>query len=161
MRIQDRPATHIPLLVRVFEKSEGNVLEIGTGYFSTLILNWLCSIHDRKLVSYESDPRWYKRAQNNSINSEVRLIESWDDLKADEYWGMIFVDHGPAERRIEEIKKFKDNCDYMVIHDTQPQANVYYRYSHIWSLFKYRYDYTKIIPWTSVVSNVKELDDIA
>ena len=47
-------ATHLPLLTRAFDESEGPVLEMGTGYFSTLYLDWLCSAFGRKLVSYES-----------------------------------------------------------------------------------------------------------
>ena len=53
-----RMATHVPLLVRVFEMSEGDVLEMGTGYFSTLILKWLCEMHDRTLYSFEGSRKW-------------------------------------------------------------------------------------------------------
>lgn len=64
----DRPvrhATHIPLLAKTFEISRGDVLELGTGYFSTTLLLWLCQMERRNLYSYESDEFWYKKSIKN------------------------------------------------------------------------------------------------
>jgi len=157
-------ASHIPLLVRVFDKSKGDVLEVGTGYYSTLLLHWLANTSRRQLYSYESSDYWYKRAtEKMRMENDYHHIvycPNWDDIPTDKHWGMIFIDHGPNERRIVEIEKFKDKCDYMVIHDTEPASNRAYKYSEIWPLFKYKYDYNKILPATSVVSNFKDLKDI-
>lgn len=161
-------ATHIPLLVRVFDKSEGDVLEIGTGYFSTLILKWLCTMTGRKLVSYETKEGWYKRAKAKATkNHDVIFCPNLDEADFDKkHWGLVFIDHGPNTRRIVDIKRLVNKCDYMVIHDTQPNSDknpelpTNYHYEEIWPLFKYKYHYKKILPWTSVVSNVKELNDI-
>ena len=161
-------ATHIPLLVRVFDKSEGDVLEVGTGYFSTLVLKWLCTMTGRNLVSYETKESWYKRAKAKATkNHKVILCPNLDEADFDKkHWGLVFIDHGPNSRRIVDIERLKDKCDYMVIHDTQPNSDknpnlpTNYHYDKIWKMFKYKYDYTKIMPWTSVVSNFKELDNI-
>lgn len=161
MQRSSQHATHIPLLARVFDQSDGDVLELGTGYFSTLLLEWLCSISDRKITSYETNQKWYDRAKRFQSNyHDVIKIENWDEVPTDKHWGLILIDHGPNERRIVEIERFKDKCDYMVIHDTEPESNRAYKYSEIWSLFKYKYDYTKIKPWTSVVSNFKDMKSI-
>ena len=161
-------ATHLPLLVRVFDKSEGDVLEIGTGYFSTTILRWLCAITDRKLYSYETKQRWYDKVRRKQ-DENFEVVYAPDLRKADfdkRHWGLVFIDHSPNNKRHIEIRRLADKCDYMVIHDTTPYNPKHthipsnYLYEGIWSLFKYRYDYTKIVPWTSVVSNVKKLDDI-
>jgi len=162
------PATHIPLLVRVFDKSEGDVLEIGTGFFSTLLLKWLCTISGRNLVSYETKESWYKRAKAKSTEfTDVVYCPNLDDADFDKkHWGLVFIDHGPNTRRIVEIERMADKCDYMVIHDTQPNSDrnpdlpTNYHYDKIWHLFKYRYDYKKILPWTTVVSNYKSLENI-
>jgi hypothetical protein len=162
-----RVATHLPLLVRVFDKSEGDVLEIGTGYFSTLVLKWLCTITGRKLYSYETKEFWYKRAvEKNNEFHEVVYAPDLDKVDfTNKHWGLVLIDHGPNRRRVVEIEKLANHCDYMVIHDTQPCAKdkdlpADYHYEKIWHLFKYRYDYKKILPWTSVVSNFKKLNDI-
>ena len=110
-------ATHIPLLVRVFDKSEGDVLEVGTGFFSTLVLRWLCSITGRTLYSYESKEKWYNRAkQKEGDTHKVIYCPNWDDADFDQrHWGLVFIDHGPNRRRVIEIERLKDKCDYMVI----------------------------------------------
>jgi len=154
-------ASHLILLARVFDKSEGDVLEVGTGYYSTLLLHWLGTTHKRQVYSYESSNYWYQRAKKmENEYHHIVYCPSWDEIPTDKHWGMIFIDHGPNERRRTEIEKFKDKCDYMVIHDTEPASNRAYKYSEIWHLFKYKYDYNKILPATSVVSNSKELKDI-
>jgi hypothetical protein len=150
-------ASHLCLLARVFDKSEGDVLEIGTGFFSTLLLHWLATTFKRQVYSYESKRAWYDR--NKKYNNEYHHIvycPNWDELP-DKHWGMIFIDHSPNERRITEINKLK--ADYIVFHDSQPDEDHIYHYSQI-RPFKYRYDYKKILPWTSVVSDTKELNDL-
>jgi hypothetical protein len=161
-------ATHIMLLMRVFDLSEGDVLEVGTGYFSTLLLHWLSSITHRHVYSYESKEYWYERAKKyESKYHHIVLCKDWDSADFDKkHWGMVFIDHGPNSRRAVDIPRFANIADYIVIHDTQPdQKHVNlpqdYHYERVWPLFKYRYDYKKVLPWTSVVSNFKELNNIA
>jgi hypothetical protein len=155
-------ASHIPLLTRIIDLSEGDILEIGTGYFSTLLLHWLAHIYKRSVYSYENNPYWYKRALNrNSKYHKIFFVNNWDELPADKHWGVVFIDHSPGERRATEIKRFKDLADYIVIHDTEPEKESRYHYSETWPEFKYIYHYNRFSPWTSVVSNFKNLNNIA
>jgi len=72
-------ASHLPTLVRAYDISKGDILELGTGYFSTLMLDWLSAITDRKVVSYETNPDWYARAKKlQSSYHDVIFVESWD-----------------------------------------------------------------------------------
>ncbi|MDD5013715.1 MAG: hypothetical protein PHW73_01260 [Atribacterota bacterium] len=153
-------ATHLPLITRAFDKSSGPVLEMGTGYFSTLYLDWLCNTFHRKLISYESGEVWYERAKKyNSDYHKVILVENWDKADIESiHWGLVFIDHKPPKRRPIDAIRLKDNADYIVMHDTEPESDYYYGYHIVWEHFKYRYDYKKIKPWTSVVSNFKKLD---
>lgn len=154
-------ATHIPLLVRVFNLSEGDVLEIGTGWFSTLVLHWMAHLYKRQVYSYESSDYWFDRAKKNESEfHHIVKVKNWDELPSDKHWGMVFIDHSPEARRHVEIERFKDLADYIVVHDTQPEDEAKYQYSQSWKYFKYKKDWTKAIPWTSVVSNTKELDNI-
>ena len=156
-----RMATHVPLLVQVFEISEGDVLEMGTGYFSTLILRWLCEMHDRTLYSFESNKGWYDRAMKKPKPfQKLTYVENWDDADIEREWGMAFIDHGPNHRRQHEIKRLANYAEYIVIHDTEPESEKSYHYSNIWDLFRSRYDYKKCLPWTSVVSNFNDLSDL-
>jgi len=149
-------ASHIPVLVRAFTLSKGDVLELGTGYFSTLVLRWLSELSGRKVYSYESRDHWFNRATKNyggRPNHEIILTKNYDDAKIERPWGMAFVDHGPNDRRIIEIERLKDWADFIVIHDTNEDADKSYHYSKIWPLFKYRVDVNHFWPPTSVVSN--------
>lgn len=155
-------ASHIPLLTRVFDLSEGDVLEVGTGYFSTLLLHWLATISHRQVYSYESKGYWYQRSKKfeNGFH-HIIYCPSWDEADFDKReWGLVFIDHSPDSRRPVEIERLANKTDYMVIHDTEPERDWKYGYSKIWSLFNYKHDYKKILPWTSVVSNMKDFSDI-
>lgn len=156
-----RPASHIVLLTKIFDLSKGDVAEIGTGYFSTLLLHWLANLYGRKVYSYENQTYWLKRALKISSNSpyhKIIFLNSWDKLPDSKHWGLVFIDHAPAERRVIEIKKFANKADYIVIHDTGPESDNEYHFSEIWQNFKYVYHYKQAKPWTSVVSNFKPLD---
>lgn len=162
-----RRASHIPLLTRVIDISEGDIMEIGTGTYSTPLLHWLAHLYQRNLYSYENNQDWFKEAsKENSNYHKIILISNWDSLPekppSGDRWGVIFVDHSPGERRLTEIKRFADKADFIVVHDTQPQDNeeFYTQVLESWKLFKYRYDWTKALPWTSVVSNYKDLKNI-
>ena len=163
MKRSSLAATHIPLLVRAFDLSRGDVLECGTGYFSTGYLDNLCSITDRKMVSYETSPRWYERAKRfQSDYHDVRFIGDWDEaILTDRHWGMVFIDHKPHARRAVETERVKDHADFIVCHDTQPNAAGLYDYVKVFPLFCYRYDYKKIVPWTSIVSNFIDVSALA
>jgi len=151
--------SHIPLLVRAFTLSTGDVLELGTGYFSTAILRWLCEMSGRTLYSYETSNEWWKRATREKAPfHKVFKIDNFDEAKIDRHWGLVFVDHSPVRRRKVEIERLANLADYIVIHDTNPQFEKAYRYSKIWPLFKNRYDFTKYYPHTSVVSNFYSLE---
>ncbi len=154
-------ATHLPLLTRAFDESEGPILEMGTGYFSTLYLDWLCSAFGRKLVSYESGEYWGKRAKRKyeSDYHEINVIEDWNDAKIDDtHWGVAFIDHSPKGRRHIDVLRLADKADYIVIHDTEPESERLYHFDKVWWRFKYRFDHKKTRHWTSVVSNFKEVN---
>lgn len=149
-----RMVTHLPLLVRMFDKTEGDVLEMGTGYFSTLVLRWLCEMSGRKLVSYEGNKKWYDRIMKKPKPfHEIIYCPNWDEAKIERPWGLAFIDHGPNNRRHVDIARLANYADVIVIHDTEPESDKGYHYSKIWDLFKYRYDFTKYLPWASAVSN--------
>lgn len=150
--------THLTLLVRAFDKTEGDVLEMGTGYFSTMILRWLCEMAHRELYSCEGKKFWYDRQMLKPKSFHHMLFTpDWDWAPIERPWGLAFIDHGPNERRHVDVKRLVDFADIIVMHDTEPQSDAGYLYSRIWPLFKYRYDYTKYIPWASAVSNKVDL----
>lgn len=154
-------STHVITLTRAFDLSEGDVVEIGTGHFSTTLLHWLGATTGRKITSYETDPRWYERAKRyQNEYHDIIFVNNWDEIPLEsKHWGLAFIDHAPHARRSIETKRLKDNADYIVIHDTEPRSEKLYGYPEIYNLFKFRHDAKKVEPWTTVLSNFKDLSN--
>lgn len=82
----------------------------------------------------------------------------WEGL-----WDLVFVDHFPDEARAPMISFLRDlgRALIVVVHDTSPDM----RHRMIGveeelQKWKYRYDYTKLSPWTSVVSNLVDVRNL-
>jgi hypothetical protein len=161
--------SHLPILMKIMEKTDGPVLELGMGLFSTPYLHWACIDKRRKLVSYENHKDFAelfimddKREVGNDYSyHEVKVVENndWEHIDISGHWSVALVDHNPGPRRREEMKRLADSCDYVVVHDTDPKNDWYYKYSEYFPLFKYRYD-TKVYPMTTVLSNFIDLSTL-
>jgi len=154
----DASATHIPIMVAIAIKSKGPILEMGCGPYSTYILHEICGVAKRKLISLDGMADWLSEflSLSNDFHN-LYFVEDWAacTLIDAKRWGMVLIDHAPGERRKVDIDRLKNNADYLIIHDTETAS---YEYEPILSKFKYRFDYKLIKPWTTVVSNIKNLD---
>lgn len=151
--------THIPTLIKVVQASEGPILEIGSGLFSTPLLHWLCHEKGRKLITYENNQDYFKFAKRfQSRNHRIRFIKDWEEIDTEAHWGVALIDHEPAAQRRVDILRLKDSADYIIIHDTERESH--YGFDKVWPLFKYRYDWKGCKPWTTVVSNFKDLSNL-
>lgn len=152
-------ASHNGLLIRAVLMSKGPVCEVGSGYFSTPLLHWLCKAMNRRLITYENDDRFFAFAKRfQSKLHRIRKVDNWDDMDFKRHWGVVLIDHKPPMRRYQDVINFKDSADYIVIHDTEPKAYKVYDWGKAWPYFKYRYDWIDGWPNTSVVSNFYPLD---
>ena len=81
----------------------------------------------------------------------------WDSLPVFEMrWSIVLIDHRPALRRHVDALKFANIADYVVMHDSEPEIDRFYKYSRIYNKFKYVYQYTKIKPNTAILSNFSD-----
>lgn len=145
--------THITMLMKTLQISKGDVVECGGGIFSTPLLHWVCKAMDRELISYESDPEYYRfERQFQSRQHRIRFVENWDEIDTTTHRGMVFIDHHPPPRRMIELERFKNSADYIVVHDTERKSRAY-NHQEVFDLFKYRYDWKDCRPWASVFSN--------
>lgn len=149
--------THITMLVKTLLASKGTVVECGGGIFSTPLLHWLCKAMDRNLITYEHEPDYYAFERTfQSRQHKIVFVEDWDKIDTTGEYGMVFIDHHPPERRMIETLRFKDNADYIVIHDTERVSREYNR-EEVFDQFKYRYDWKACKPWATVLSQTKDL----
>jgi len=151
--------SHLPVLIKVMELTEGPVLELGMGLYSTPFLHFAC-YKKRYLVSYETDKHCYEMNKDCDMsNHEVKYVKDWDHAMIDRGWDVVLVDHAPSQRRVIEITKLANIAKFIVIHDTQRNSR-FCDLDKIWPLFKYRFDYKKAIPWTTVVSNFVDVKSL-
>jgi hypothetical protein len=149
------------MLTKIFYLTTGPILELGMGY-STMILHKFCEKEKRKIYSYENDPKWY--AENTVYRSDYHFpmfVTNWDEIDIeDKYWSMVLVDHRPALRRKVEAMRVRNDADYILLHDSEPEINKFYGYQSIYKHFKYVKHYTGCKPHTTVLSNFKDLSNL-
>jgi predicted O-methyltransferase YrrM len=150
--MQSEYFSHVSILAAAMTMTSGPVLELGTGYGSTLMLHGLCGASQRKLISLESDKEWMLKFLNYGRSwHSIRYTDDYADIiEYNNQWGLVFVDHGISEQRGHSVRMLKDT-PIIVAHDTC--HHFLYDYEPTLSEFKYRYDYKLGGPMTTVVSN--------
>lgn len=160
-------ATHIFTLIAAVINTDGAVLEMGCGDWSTPLLHILCSVKKRYLLSTETNKKWMETftylatpwhefkylpvyQDDEDLNPDPKL---WDQIGANQHWSVVFIDHKPALRRAIDIQRLRNNADIIVAHDTEPESNYYYNYEAVLSTFKYRYIDDIYRPHTTIVSD--------
>ncbi len=153
--------SYLPILTKIVDMTDGPVLELGMG-FSTMVLDLMCKIPKRPLYSFENDPKWFEKNKiYESHFHKLFFVDNWDNIDIDNgHWSVAFIDHRPALRRRIEAKRLKDVADYIILHDSEPEINKFYRYTDIYPLFKYKYDYIKTLPNTVILSNFVDLQKL-
>ena len=155
--------SHLPILIKVLQVSDGPVLEMGMGPFSPPVMHWICLEMKRSLISFDTDPEYFEsnKAFENA-GHKVNFIKNWDDADiVSTHWGVAFLDHAPALRRKEDAKRLVNNTDYLVLHDSETSKDRYFGYSEIFPLFKYQYGYKRQSPFTAVLSNSQDLKNLS
>ena len=93
------------------------------------------------------------------MGKPVKYVRDWAEVDLCEmHWAIVLVDHGHALLRKDHAIALKDQCDYLVLHDTEPENEKIYGYREVWEHFKHRRDFTTLHPHTSILSNTHTLD---
>lgn len=148
-------STHLPVLVACVAKTDGPVLELGCGHYSTRVLHAMCD--GRRLVTCDTNRTWVEAFAH--LRSKTHEIVCAPDASAyaGERWDVVFVDEAPAGHRIGEIIRLRPVTWLFVVNNTEPAITPgrrAYRYVEILPMFPYRFDYKRYPVWTSVVSDV-------
>ena len=155
MKLHPKYCSYFALLVKALEKVPGDVLEMGTGPNSTFFLHWMCLEQGRQLHSYDNSSRYFDIIKACETDwHHVYLVDDWDTADIEREWGIAFVDHAPAIRRKDDIRRLADYASVILFHDSQGRSGKHYHYEEILPLFKHVYVYDKVMPRTTVVSNV-------
>lgn len=163
MDVSMRYSTFMPMLLEAMARTNGDVLELGPGVFSTPLLHWLCERQKRNLLTIENSWRWHRfvKPYLKTDRHQFVFIRNWDEAEPyiNKKWDVVLVDHSPSERRIVEIEKLANLAKYLVVHDTEPWKENVYHFSRIYPLFKYRFNFDKADHQTTVLSNFFPVND--
>lgn len=103
--------SHLVPLAAALVATEGPVLEVGVGDWSTPFLARYCAAAGRELVSVEGSPDWAERMGARLVDYD----EALPDL-ALLRWAVVLIDHWPETRRLADAALF-ELADRVLIHD--------------------------------------------
>jgi hypothetical protein len=163
----------LPLAVSGLVASEGDILEIGIGHYSTSVFRKIVKTQTkRKLISLELDKRWLRAFKyfNASSFHELHHVTS-DELMQygnDKEWSVVFVDHEISELRHKNVIRFAKNAQIVVVHDAEPVKESIYMLNafKVTDFFKYKcnftvYDKSKTPITTLLLSNFIDFSGIS
>ena len=146
--------THLPWLCACVAKTEGPVLELGAGDYSTYTLHVLCHALGRHLTTIERQGDWLARYKALAdLGHTLQAVTDYLTLPVDGY-GLVFIDNGPAKVRGELLRAFRGHTDIIVCHDSEDR---HCAYSPTINEFKYRADCYRLRPATTAVSDNTDL----
>lgn len=136
-------ATHQPVLWTYLHETEGPVLELGSGYGSTILLHIYCQEMNRLLFTVDDNPAWLNkfascasdmhkfillnRSAHREDASHWKLFLNREDVRSTQ-WGLVFIDQSPWEARYHSAEILKNNAQILIIHDCDyyPENNKYF-----------------------------------
>lgn len=152
MRIETLNHTHLPFLIEYLNRSEGDVLEMGIGLGSTIVLHEFC--RNRHLVSYENVLPMVRKFKKMSADwHELIHIEDYKQASIEKSWGLAFIDFDPIIERSDAAIRLAPWADYVVLHDTEIKNNRRFGIRKCYEHFRYRKSFKDYVPHTTVLSN--------
>ena len=121
-REPDGWSTHLEALAWAVFRSQGAIVELGGGNYST---PWLHSIPDRDIWTVEADVEWEGHLRRwegprHHVIHDARMEIPWEAARP----GVVFIDHDQATpSRADSIRQARARkADYIVVHDTNPEV---------------------------------------
>lgn len=156
--------SYMGLLLTAVAHTRGPILEMGAGDFSTPLLHGVCSNEKRLLLTVDTSLE--------NIHDFIDLKTSWhyfgyvpvfeDDWEAnpnpelwnlvgnDADWAVVFINHRPGTRRVQDIERLRSHTAVFVVCDTQEAG---YGYAPVLDTFKYTYVDTRYATHTTIASD--------
>lgn len=136
----DLVSTHQRLLIAAALRTEGEMIELGCGWYSTPLLHELALATGRRLWTLDNQPYWLPQFADLEHNLH-RIVkvgwwpEMWRHFPPAKRYGLVFVDQGQPIEREYTMREFleREKCgggaDVYVLHDTE--EGVAYGYNRL------------------------------
>ena len=148
------------------------------------MLHSLCDRDSRPLHTVEHDADWMQRFRSlenewhtfehvplephGQLGYEIRYRLSsrqrervdgaWESVGRDGEWGLVFIDHLPAARRVKEVARLREAAKVFVIHNTDRRHNAIFGFWPYLSSFRYVYEFPAA-PATVICSDSIDVTD--
>jgi len=111
----DPYATHQRLLIAAAMQTEGLIIEMGCGDYSTPLLAEIAGAQDRPFIVYTTSPEW--GAKYRGI-ADVRVLKAWADHPYPSWCGLTFLDNEEYVRdRKKHVPRLLATSEVVVCHD--------------------------------------------
>lgn len=110
--------SHLPALLGAIAATDGPVLELGVGHFSTPVLHAVCQ--DRLLISVERDNEWQAKFGRLGRPNHwfACSLETALELAGDTHFSVALIDDSPGgAHRAESFKMLIGRSDFVIVHD--------------------------------------------
>jgi hypothetical protein len=154
--------SHLPALLACIAVTDGPVLELGVGHFSTPHLHAICGAMGRVLISVESNNEWYHEMESRyETDMHGFFIGTPQGLEAfGKRWGVAFIDHSPGgENRANAFRQLIEISDYVVMHDAQKDAENFKAVEPMLEGLNW-YLCTGYFPHTLVASKTRQIPEV-
>lgn len=146
-----------PLMHCVINTGKTPILELGTGIYSSLMLNAYLPV-DRLMLSFETDKGWADQFQSIRRPGHFLFhINNYDEMYGMDCmkhppatFGLIIVDHAPCERRIVDVERLYNDNSVFIMHDVETPI---YGYSRIAPKFRFNFVFNRKNPHTAIFTN--------
>ena len=146
-------ASHLPSLFAAIMATNGSVLEVGAGLWSTPLLRTFCATASRFFCSLESDIAWAEKCGSTHVaDADLANILR---ASACEQWSVVFLDHN-GFRRGPDAQLFAASAEYIVVHDWGSE-DIMKPFEPFLCLWKHRLVDKRFGPPTLTLTNSDEL----
>jgi hypothetical protein len=110
------------MLVKYLLQTTGDVIELGSGNYSTPILHEITAHQGRRLETIDNNKDWLKLFKHfESSLHTIQFIRRWNRFQPTKQYGLAFVDHAdpPTHPRWLQVEKLLPLAQTIIIHDTE------------------------------------------
>lgn len=115
-------ASHQPVLFDAISRTSGPILELGAGDFSTRQIDELAIKRGLRVWTIDGYKEWLDKFADVRSDRHILSFLSPNGLREfflqdSTKWGVVFIDYGDWNIRVEAMLKYKDTAEYLVMHD--------------------------------------------
>lgn len=115
-------STHQQMVVKYLLQATGNIIELGSGHYSTPLIHEIAEARGLNAETVDNDKEWLRTFKHlESDRHSIRHINSWNEFVVEKNYSVAFVDHAdpPTHPRWLQVLKLIPYSDIIIVHDSE------------------------------------------